>query len=90
MEQCIDELCNHETTGQQIHFVDRAVTYNSMNTSIVEDEDRAWSLRKEYSNALRSSGYAQIEKKKPHLAIVDFLSKLKNPLLYRRMIENIN
>lgn len=32
-----------------------------MNTGIIEDEDRAWSLKREYSNALRSSSYAQIE-----------------------------
>lgn len=85
--QCIEERCKRVTTGEHLYLVDQAVKNVSMNTNISEAEDRIWSLRRDYYNALRSAGYAHILETKPHIAINHILKKLKPPQLYRRMLD---
>lgn len=46
-----------------------------MNLKNVEAEIRVWSLRREYHNALKSAGYAQIMETKPHISIRHFQKK---------------
>lgn len=54
---------------------------------IERTEDRVWSLRKDYSNALRAAGYVEVIENKPHIAINHILRKLIPSQLHRRMLD---
>lgn len=60
-------------------LVERAVKNIAIKTSIPEAEDQERSLRREYYNALKSTGYLNIIYKTPHIATNHFHKKLKPP-----------
>lgn len=72
-----------------MYLVNQAVRNVSMNLSIAKAENKVWPLRREYHNALRSAGYAQIMETKQHITVNHILRKLKSSQLYRRMLDII-
>lgn len=90
IQQCVDDRCKQEVTGEQLYLVDLAIRNVSMKMHILEAEDRIWTLRREYFIALRTAGYGDIIKDKPHIAINHILGKLKPQQLYLRMKDIIN
>lgn len=90
---CIDELTeshiveyvdNRSTikaTGEVLHLVDHADKTVGVQMHIFEPEDRVWSLRRTYSQALKAAGYDELIELKPHIAIQHFLQRLKSAQL---------
>lgn len=73
-----------------MYLVDQAVRNVAMNGSIAEAEDRVWSLRKNYCDALRSAAYGYIVPDKPQIVINHFHKKPKPPQVYRKMLDITN
>lgn len=74
-------------TGEQLYLVDQTVKIVTMQMHIVEAEDKTWSLRRDYSNALQAACYEDIIYSKPHISINRILKKLKPHQLYLQMLD---
>lgn len=57
IKECINESFKRHASGEHLYLVDQAVKSVAMNSSIAEVEDRIWSMRKDYCDALGSAGY---------------------------------
>lgn len=73
-----------------MYVIKQAVRGVTIQTHIVDPNDRVWLLRREPCDALSSAGYKDLHMKKQHLAITHLLKRLKPLLLYRIMTDIIS
>lgn len=52
IQQCLDDRCKQEITGEQLYLVDPVISNVSMETHMLEASYKSWTPRKEYSIAL--------------------------------------
>lgn len=87
----VEKRWKKEATGEELYSVDQAVKPVAMQMHVFEAEDRIWSLRTAYSQAVLAAAYGAIIQTKLQIAINHFLKRLK-PFqfqLYRRMVDMI-
>lgn len=62
------ERCKRKNNDEQLYLIGKAVGRFTMEMQIGDPDDRVWTFRREYRNALRSAGYEDLRINGPRLA----------------------
>lgn len=74
---CVKERSEHRWEGESPFLLVETVNKVNMQMSILDRDDRVWSLRRDYVQALRAGRYGYLSNFKPYIASDHTISKLK-------------
>lgn len=82
-------LCNQEGGGKNLNLIHEAVSKVGVRMALPKAKDRVKSLRRDYTEALRSAGFESLPETRLHIAVKHIRNRLKPPYLKRRMADII-